>query len=84
MQVSLIVLRQTAAMFLLMVVGFALYKTKRIDEPGSRSIASALLYAVLPATLINSLLLDFCSYFNTISTVGSLLSVPSSSSSAAL
>lgn len=58
MQVSLIVLRQTAAMFLLMVVGFALYKTKRIDEPGSRSIASALLYAVMPATLINSLLLE--------------------------
>ncbi len=58
MQVSLIVLRQTAAMFLLMAVGFALYKTKRIDEPGSRSIASALLYAVMPATLINSLLLE--------------------------
>lgn len=58
MQVSLIVLRQTATMFLLMAVGFALYKAKKIDEPGSRSIASALLYAVMPATLINSLLLE--------------------------
>lgn len=58
MQVSLIILKQTVTMFLLMLVGFLLYKTRKVDEAGSRSIASALLYAVMPATLINSLLLE--------------------------
>lgn len=49
-----IILQQSALMFLFIGIGFLLFKTKKITEQGSKTIANVLVYAVLPAVIIKS------------------------------
>ena len=51
---TLIILQQTGIMFFYMAVGFALFKSGLITREGSRSMANLLLYAVIPAVMLNS------------------------------
>ncbi|NMW85723.1 permease [Peptoniphilus sp. AGMB00490] len=49
-----IILKQLLIMFLFMLVGFLLYKNKKIDNEGSKSIANLLIYIVLPCSILTS------------------------------
>ena len=51
---ALIVVWQTILMFLFMAIGFLLYKTKKISQEGSKTLANVLVYVVLPAVIIKS------------------------------
>ena len=51
---ALTVAMQTALMFLFVAIGFALYKTNKITDEGSKAVANILVYAVLPAVIVKS------------------------------
>ena len=53
---ALTVAMQTALMFLFVAIGFALYKTNKITDEGSKTVANILVYAVLPAVIVKSFL----------------------------
>lgn len=59
MELSLIILKQTLTMALYMLIGYCLYKGKKIDAMGSKTVASMLLWMVIPSTIIRSFLVDF-------------------------
>lgn len=54
-----VLLRQILIMFLLMGVGFLLYKNKKISMQGNKELGTLLLYVILPASIIKSYLTDF-------------------------
>ena len=54
MEAAGIVFKQIMTMFLYMLAGFLLVKTKKLSEQGSRDLATMLIWLVIPATLINS------------------------------
>ena len=56
---ALIILQQIVIMSLYMLCGYWLYKTGKITEEGSKSIANLLPWAVIPSTLINSFLIEY-------------------------
>ena len=51
MELALIALRQTAVMFLLMGIGWALCRGGKISRDGSRELANLLLYVILPSAI---------------------------------
>ncbi|MBO5999850.1 MAG: AEC family transporter [Lachnospiraceae bacterium] len=51
---ALIIARQLIIMFIYMMVGYLLYRSHKVTDEGSRSLANLLLYAALPASLIRS------------------------------
>ncbi|MGN0514707.1 MAG: AEC family transporter [Lachnospiraceae bacterium] len=53
-----LVVKQVMVMFLLMMVGFVLYKKKKITNEGSRTLASLLIYVVLPCVIVNSFCME--------------------------
>lgn len=53
---GLILLKQIVIMFILMGMGFLLYKAKLISDQGSKDIGKLLLYLVIPVVVIN----NFC------------------------
>lgn len=59
MELSSIVLKQVIIIFILIVVGFILRKTKMIDESGSKQLTNILLLIVTPCVLINSYQKEF-------------------------
>ena len=61
MEFSLIILRQTILMSLFMLIGYLLYRGKKIDAQGSKSIAALLVWAVIPANVVKSCLLPYSS-----------------------
>lgn len=54
MEYSIIVLKQIIVMFLLMSVGYGLYKTKMMDSKGSSQISTILMKVVMPMVIIQS------------------------------
>lgn len=56
---ALIILQQILAMALYMVCGYLLYKTGKISDEGSKSIANLLPWVLIPSTLINSFLTEY-------------------------
>ena len=56
---ALIILQQIVIMSLYMLCGYWLYKTGKITDEGSKSIANLLPWAVIPSTLINSFLIEY-------------------------
>lgn len=60
MEAATIVFKQIITMFLYMLAGFVLVKTKKLSEQGSRDLATMLIWLVIPATLVNS----FCTAFS--------------------
>ena len=58
MEMIMILVRQILQMFLLGGLGFALYKGKKITPEGSRTLGNILIYAALPAVIINGFLVE--------------------------
>ena len=54
----MILVRQILQMFLLGGLGFALYKGKKITPEGNRTLGNILIYAALPAVIINGFLVE--------------------------
>ena len=59
MDLTLIALKQTAVMFLLMAIGWLLFKGSKITKEGSRDLANMLLYVILPCAIVNA----FCTEY---------------------
>ena len=56
---ALIILQQILTMALYMICGYLLYKSGKITDEGSKSIANLLPWVIIPSTLINSFLTDY-------------------------
>lgn len=54
METAIILLRQIVTMFIYMAIGWILFKTKLVTKEGSRSLASLLLYVIIPCVIIKS------------------------------
>lgn len=54
MELVLVLLRQMIVMFLLMVVGYWLFKTGRVSLQGNKELGTVLLYVILPCAIVNS------------------------------
>lgn len=54
MELMLILLKQMVVMFLLMAVGFRLFKTGRVSLQGNKELGTLLLYVILPCAIVNS------------------------------
>lgn len=59
MALALILLKQIAVMFLLMALGYGLYKSKKITLQGNKELGTLLIYIILPASIIRSYITDF-------------------------
>ena len=55
---TLILIRQILQMFLLAAVGFLLFRSGKISLEGSKTIGNILIYASLPAVIINGFLVE--------------------------
>ena len=53
-----ILVRQILQMFLLAGLGYALFKTKKISQEGSRALGNILIFLALPAVIINGFLVE--------------------------
>ena len=60
MEIAIIALQQTLVMFLLIAIGYTLYKTKKITKEGSRDMAATLLHIILPCVIVKS----FCTEYS--------------------
>lgn len=58
MDTVMILVRQILQMFLLAMLGFLLFKGKKISSDGSKALANILIYLSLPATIINGFLVE--------------------------
>ena len=58
MDVILVLFNQILMMFLLMLIGVWLFRSKRLSLEGSRSVGNILLYTVIPAVVIKAYLTD--------------------------
>lgn len=54
----ILVVKQVVVMFLLMSVGFILYKREKITNEGSKTLANLLIYVILPCVIINSFCIE--------------------------
>ncbi len=59
MDLAWIVLKQTMTMAIYMAVGYVLFKTGKITKEGSKSIATILIWLIVPAVIINSFCVEF-------------------------
>ena len=55
---ALILIKQMAQMFLLAGIGFLLYRGGKISQEGSKTLGNILIYASLPAVIINGFLVE--------------------------
>lgn len=53
-----VVLGQILLMFLYLIIGYVLYRTRLITQEGSKALAHLLLYCVLPCVVLKS----FCNF----------------------
>lgn len=59
MSLVLILLKQIIVMFILMSIGYSLFKTKKITLEGNRELGMVLIYVILPASIIRSYITSF-------------------------
>lgn len=59
MQSFIIVFGQVLSLFIMIAVGFCLYKVKFIDDTGAAQMTDLLLYAVTPCIVINAFDMEF-------------------------
>lgn len=59
METIQIIVQQTMVMFLLIGVGYLLYKHDKISKEGSRDVASLLVTVVIPAVILNSFISEY-------------------------
>lgn len=58
MSTAITLINQTIIMFLLVGVGYTLFKCKKISPEGSKSLGNILIYTVLPCVIINGFLVE--------------------------
>lgn len=58
---AFIIIKQVAIMFLLMLMGYKLFKHNRITKEGSKTLANLLIYVILPCVIINGFCTDMTS-----------------------
>jgi predicted permease len=58
MEMTWILVRQILQMFLLAGAGYALFRTRKISQEGSRALGNILIYLALPAVIINGFLVE--------------------------
>lgn len=58
MDMAWILVRQILQMFLLAGLGYALFKTGKISQDGSKALGNILIFAALPAVIINGFLVE--------------------------
>lgn len=58
MNIAALLLNQIAIMFILMAIGYGLYKLKFISDQGSKDIGKILLYLVIPIVIVNNFMID--------------------------
>ncbi|HHV10974.1 MAG TPA: hypothetical protein GXX75_11920 [Clostridiales bacterium] len=79
MSLALILLKQITVMFLLMAVGYGLFKAKKITLQGNRELGTFLIYIILPAAVIKSYITEFTQeklaglFLSFIAAIGSLI-----------
>ncbi len=56
---ALIILQQILTMSLYMICGYLLYRSGKITEEGSRSVANLLPWVAIPSTLVSSFLVEY-------------------------
>lgn len=56
---AIIIFKQTIIMFLYMAVGFTMFRSRLISKEGSASMASLLIYIVIPAVVIQSFQVEY-------------------------
>lgn len=59
MELVTILFRQIAMMFLLMLIGWILFRMKKVTENGSRELGNILIYAVMSCVVINAYMTEF-------------------------
>ncbi len=58
MEVALIILKQIIVMFLIMGMGFLLFRKGLITKEGSKTLANLLIYIILPCVIINGFITE--------------------------
>ena len=58
MDLALIVVKQTLVMFIYMMIGFTLFKTKILTKEGSKAFANLLVWVVIPVLIVNSFIME--------------------------
>ncbi len=58
MDIALIILKQIIVMFLIMGMGFVLFKKGLITKDGSKTLANLLIYIILPCVIINGFITE--------------------------
>ncbi|MCI8809988.1 MAG: AEC family transporter [Oscillibacter sp.] len=58
MEISLILLKEVIKLFLILVMGYALVKTRLLKPADSKSVSVILVYLVIPCMIINSFQID--------------------------
>lgn len=61
MSLALIIVKQIVVMFLLMMIGYCLYKKKMITLQGNKELGTFLIYIILPASIIRSYITELTS-----------------------
>lgn len=59
MALAFILLKQIVVMFLLMSIGYGLFKAKKITLQGNKELGILLIYVILPASIIKSYITDY-------------------------
>lgn len=82
MDLGWILFRQIAMMFVMMLLGTLMFKTKKLSLEGSKQLGSILLYLVTPMVIINAYTIEyseqrarFIGYAFLLSTIGLLLAI---------
>ena len=60
MELAIIVLNQTVTMFILMAIGYTLYKLQIISNHCSKELSRMLISVVIPAVIVKSYAVEFC------------------------
>ena len=59
MELGIILMKQVFIMFLLLLVGYILYKIKIVDNTGKKQITNIVLYVVTPSLILNTYQMDY-------------------------
>ena len=59
MGLSIILMKQVFIMFLLLIVGYVLYKIKIVNDDGKKQITNVVLYVVTPSLILNTYQMDY-------------------------
>lgn len=59
MSLAFILFKQIIIMFILILVGYLLFKTKKISLQGNQELGNFLIYVILPSSIVKSYITDF-------------------------